>query len=61
MKPLIAIDPCIMEDTLEITLTVGKEYSVFKTDENSIFILDDHNEEHAFDFGHIKNFFKTTI
>lgn len=48
MKVLIAVDPCIMEDTEEPSLTVGKSYPIFHEDYSTITVIDDNSDEHEF-------------
>ncbi len=45
---LIAINECIMEDTLKKTLTIGKEYKVDYSYGIYIEVIDDDNDTHEF-------------
>lgn len=62
---LIAIDECVMEDSNEKTLTVGKEYEVRSCKEPTPYdlrttfgVIDDIGDTHWFDVQCIHEFFK---
>jgi uncharacterized protein (DUF779 family) len=58
MKILTAIDSCNMEDDNRPTLTIGKQYDVWKEDDLYIYITDDEGTEHLFDHAEVGNHFK---
>ena len=55
---IIAIHPCVMYDTNEPSLTVGKEYEVIKIVRNEFYIKDDIPQEHGFIFPDFDKFFE---
>ena len=57
---LIAIDPCIMEDTKDRALIPGKEYVIFKSTRNTIWINSEIGE-HRFEIEELSEFFDEVI
>ena len=55
---IIAIDPCVMDDTNEPSLTIGKEYEVIKIVRNEFYIKDDIPQDHSFYFHDFHDFFE---
>jgi hypothetical protein len=54
---IIAIDECVMYDTDEPSLTIGKEYKVIKIVGNEFYIKDDLTHDHRFIFPDFDEFF----
>ena len=54
---LIATDPCTMDDETTETLTVGKEYKIISTTNETFKIIDDEGDEHGFDIKSYREFF----
>ena len=55
---IIAIDECVMYDTDEPSLTIGKEYKVIKIVGNEFCIKDDLIQDHSFTFTEFEEFFE---
>ena len=55
---IIAIDQCVMYDTQEPSLTIGKEYEVIKVTLNTFTVIDDIKSTHRFDIDEFGEFFK---
>lgn len=59
---LVAIDPCVMRLTDRATLTVGKEYTVIKVDDDDrVFIIDDDGDSHLFPIKRISKYFMEKV
>lgn len=61
-QTLTAIDPCIMEDTDDQTLTVGKDYTIERIENydgrSYIYIKDDDKDDHGFQLSELFDFFE---
>jgi hypothetical protein len=55
---IIAIDECVMYNTNEPSLTIGKEYEVIKIVGNEFYIKDDIPQEYSFPFLQFDEFFE---
>ena len=55
---LIAINPCVMEDTKQATLVVEKEYIVKLDNRASFAVIDERQDEHYFAYTEWTSFFK---
>jgi len=58
---IIAINECIMEDTNEPSLTIGKEYEIYFSDGYEFSVIDDEGDEHYFNQDGFEEYFKVPV